>query len=103
MARFCFKRRREINYKDSLSLRNHQSQRLNYEIFVVYIFTNWDLKAHLSGNAHFSDNSLIFNQTPDLAFAYTLSVSDTDSQTLRVSFSDAQKEKVLRIILKASF
>ncbi|CDG87663.1 hypothetical protein XBFFL1_2260094 [Xenorhabdus bovienii str. feltiae Florida] len=84
-ARFRFKRRCEINYKDSLSLRNHQSQRLNYENFVVYIFANkesssqsdkfladranWDLKAHLSGNAHLSDNSLIFNQTTDLASA----------------------------------
>ncbi|CDM89188.1 protein of unknown function [Xenorhabdus bovienii] len=30
---------------------------------------NWDLKAHLSENAHFDDNSLIFNQTTDLASA----------------------------------
>ncbi|CDH21875.1 hypothetical protein XBKQ1_770026 [Xenorhabdus bovienii str. kraussei Quebec] len=31
--------------------------------------TNWDLKAHLSENAHFGNNSLISNQTPDLASA----------------------------------
>ncbi|CDG97405.1 hypothetical protein XBP1_2610004 [Xenorhabdus bovienii str. puntauvense] len=30
---------------------------------------NWDLKARLSGNAHFGDNPLIFNQTPDLTSA----------------------------------
>ncbi|CDH25686.1 hypothetical protein XBKB1_4160002 [Xenorhabdus bovienii str. kraussei Becker Underwood] len=69
MALFRFKRRCEINYKDSLSLRNHQSQRFNYEIFVVYIFTNWDLKAHLSENAYFGNNLLISNQTTDLASA----------------------------------
>ncbi|CDG97701.1 hypothetical protein XBP1_2720051 [Xenorhabdus bovienii str. puntauvense] len=40
--------------------------------------------------AHFSDNSLIFNQTPDLASAYNLSVSDTDSQTLCGSNADSQ-------------
>ncbi|CDG95357.1 hypothetical protein XBP1_1220002 [Xenorhabdus bovienii str. puntauvense] len=30
---------------------------------------NWDLKAHLSGDTHFDYNSLIFNQTTDLASA----------------------------------
>ncbi|CDH32740.1 hypothetical protein XBI1_2080003 [Xenorhabdus bovienii str. Intermedium] len=30
---------------------------------------NWDLKAHLSGNAYSDDNSLISNQTPDLSSA----------------------------------
>ncbi|MCG3464047.1 hypothetical protein L7G72_20030 [Xenorhabdus bovienii] len=64
---------------------------------------NWDLKAHLSGDTHFDYNSLIFNQAANMQFAYNLSVGDIDSQTLCGSFSDAQKEKVLRIILRASF
>ncbi|WP_416777026.1 hypothetical protein ACNFJN_20340 [Xenorhabdus budapestensis] len=33
---------------------------------------NWDLKAHLSGNAHFDDNSLILNQAANMQSACIL-------------------------------
>ncbi|CDH25975.1 hypothetical protein XBKB1_430029 [Xenorhabdus bovienii str. kraussei Becker Underwood] len=63
---------------------------------------NWDLKAHLSGNAYFDDNSLISNQAAYLQSAYNLSADNigmqnsmSDNRTLHNSIRGcAQKSEL---------
>ncbi|CDH02178.1 hypothetical protein XBFM1_2510033 [Xenorhabdus bovienii str. feltiae Moldova] len=58
----------------------------------------WDLKAHLSGNAHFSNSSLISNQAAYLQSAYNLSDDNigmqnpmSDNRTLHNSIRGVPK------------
>ncbi|MDE9549529.1 hypothetical protein KKJ02_20110, partial [Xenorhabdus bovienii] len=86
---------------DSLSLRSPTVEVLTLADGYANIFghpsakycANWGLKAYLSGNSHFDDNSLISNQAANMQFGHNIRVSFSDAVNLRSSLSRAQKEK----------